>query len=93
MAARLKSDWVCTQKPLVLLERIIRASTNEGDIVFDPFCRSATTIEAAHSGRKWIGIDIAGHTVNRVARVRLEEGLHLVERTDFVIDGVSCNFQ
>lgn len=37
-----------TQKPLALLERIIKASSNEGDVVFDPFCGCATTIEAAH---------------------------------------------
>ena len=49
-----------TQKPLALLERIIKASSNEGDVVLDPFCGCATTMEAAHSlGRKWIGIDIA----------------------------------
>ena len=49
-----------TQKPLALLERIIRASSNEGDIVFDPFCGCATTLVAAEKlGRKWIGCDIS----------------------------------
>ena len=49
-----------TQKPLALLERIIKASSNEGDIVFDPFCGSGTTLIAAQKeGRKWIGIDIS----------------------------------
>ena len=49
-----------TQKPLALLYRIIKASSNEGDIVFDPFCGCATTCVAAQQlGRKWIGIDIA----------------------------------
>jgi DNA modification methylase len=48
-----------TQKPLALLNRIIQASSNEGDIVLDPFCGCATTCVAAeHLGRKWIGIDI-----------------------------------
>ena len=48
-----------TQKPLALLERIIRASSNEGDVVFDPFCGCATTMVAAQRlGRKWIGIDV-----------------------------------
>ena len=43
-----------TQKPLALLERIISASTNEGDVVLDPFCGCATTLEAAHKlKRKW----------------------------------------
>ncbi len=51
-----------TQKPVDLLERIIKASSSEGDVVFDPFCGCATTIEAAHKlNRKWIGIDIAIH--------------------------------
>ena len=49
-----------TQKPLALLERIIKGSSNEGDIVFDPFCGCATTCVAAQSlNRKWIGIDIS----------------------------------
>ena len=48
-----------TQKPLALLYRIVEASSNKGDIVFDPFCGCATTMVAAeHKGRKWIGIDI-----------------------------------
>jgi DNA modification methylase len=48
-----------TQKPVALLERIIRASTNEGDVVLDPFCGCGTTIDAAQKlGRRWVGIDI-----------------------------------
>ena len=48
-----------TQKPLALYERIIRASTSEGDIVLDPFCGCATTCVAAEKlGRRWVGIDI-----------------------------------
>jgi len=48
-----------TQKPLALLKRIILASSNEDDIVMDPFCGCATTCVAAEQlGRKWIGIDI-----------------------------------
>jgi DNA modification methylase len=48
-----------TQKPVALLERIIKASSNEGDVVLDPFCGCGTTIDAAQRlGRKWIGIDI-----------------------------------
>ena len=73
-----------TQKPLKLLERIISASSNEGDVVLDPFCGCATTIEAAHRlKRQWIGIDIAIHAVKRVAKKRLEERLHLKEGRDF----------
>jgi len=48
-----------TQKPEDLLERIIKASSNEGDVVFDPFCGCGTTIAAAQKlNRRWIGIDI-----------------------------------
>lgn len=48
-----------TQKPLTLLERIINASSNPGDLVLDPFCGCGTTIAAAQKlGRHWIGIDI-----------------------------------
>ncbi len=78
-----------TQKPLALLDRIIRASSNPGDLVLDPFCGCATTVEAAHRlGRRWIGIDIAIHAIKRVAKVRLEERLELVEGRDFEIEGV-----
>ncbi|MCL2745285.1 MAG: HNH endonuclease, partial [Planctomycetaceae bacterium] len=61
-----------TQKPLALLHRIIKASSNEGDIVMDPFCGCATTCVAAQQlGRKWIGIDIekqaAGILVERLS--------------------------
>jgi DNA modification methylase len=48
-----------TQKPEALLERIIKASSNPGDVVLDPFCGCGTTIAAAQKlGRNWIGIDI-----------------------------------
>lgn len=47
-----------TQKPIALLERIIRASSDAGDLVLDPFCGSGTTLAAArHLGRRYIGID------------------------------------
>ena len=48
-----------TQKPEALLERVISASSNEGDVILDPFCGCGTAVVAAHRlGRKWIGIDI-----------------------------------
>ena len=48
-----------TQKPISLYERIIRASSNEGDVVLDPFAGCATTLVAAESlDRQWVGIDI-----------------------------------
>ena len=78
-----------TQKPLALLTRIIEASSNPGDVVFDPFCGCATTIEVApRLSRKWIGIDIAIHAIKRVAKVRLEDRLGLKEGVDFEIEGV-----
>ena len=62
-----------TQKPLALLERIIRASSNEGDIVLDPFCGCATACVAAENlGRKWIGIDISSKAVELV-NLRLQQ--------------------
>ena len=62
-----------TQKPVTLLERIIRASSNPGDVVLDPFCGCGTTIEAClRTGRKWIGIDI-GHSAVDVIRERLQK--------------------
>ncbi|MDE2862826.1 MAG: DNA methyltransferase, partial [Chloroflexota bacterium] len=49
-----------TQKPLALLDRIIRASSNEGDSILDPFCGCATACVASElSGREWVGIDIS----------------------------------
>ncbi|MGB3313440.1 MAG: DNA methyltransferase [Albidovulum sp.] len=48
-----------TQKPVALLERILAASSNEGDVVLDPFCGCGTTVHAAEKlGRAWIGIDV-----------------------------------
>jgi DNA modification methylase len=62
-----------TQKPVALLERIILASTNEGDVVLDPFCGCGTTIEAAQKlGRRWIGIDIT-HLAITLIKHRLRD--------------------
>lgn len=48
-----------TQKPLTLLERILNASSNPGDVVLDPFCGCGTTVDAAQKlGRRWVGIDV-----------------------------------
>ena len=58
-----------TQKPLALLERIIRASSNEGDVVLDAFCGCGTTVDAAHSlNRQWIGIDITYNAVSLILK-------------------------
>ncbi|MDD9814849.1 MAG: site-specific DNA-methyltransferase, partial [Gammaproteobacteria bacterium] len=54
-----------TQKPLALLEQIISASSNEGDLVLDPFCGCATTCVAAEIlNRRWIGIDVAERSLS-----------------------------
>jgi site-specific DNA-methyltransferase (adenine-specific) len=58
-----------TQKPQALLERIIEASSNKGDIVLDPFCGCGTTIHAAQKlGRQWIGIDVTYLAINLIKR-------------------------
>ena len=66
-----------TQKPLALLERIIKASSNEGDVVLDPFCGCATAcIAAERLGRQWIGIDISEKAYDLVIdRMRREVSL------------------
>jgi site-specific DNA-methyltransferase (adenine-specific) len=65
-----------TQKPEALLERIIKASSNEGDTVLDAFCGSGTTLAAAQRlKRRWIGIDISPAAC-KLAGKRLD-GLHL----------------
>ena len=62
-----------TQKPLALLERIISASSNPGDVVLDPFCGCATACVAAERlGRRWVGIDISEKAVELV-NMRLHE--------------------
>lgn len=62
-----------TQKPVALLERILAASSNPGDVVLDPFCGCGTTIEAAQKmGRAWIGIDIT-HLASTLIKVRLRD--------------------
>jgi DNA modification methylase len=62
-----------TQKPLELLERIIRASSNGGEVVLDPFCGCGTTIHAAQKlGRQWIGIDITHLAISLIEK-RLSE--------------------
>ena len=62
-----------TQKPEALLEQIIKASSNKGDIVLDPFCGCGTTVAVAQKlNRRWIGIDIT-HLAVALIRHRLED--------------------
>ena len=58
-----------TQKPLALLERIITASSNEGDVVLDPFCGCGTAVDAAEKlKRHWIGIDVTHLAVSLIEK-------------------------
>lgn len=58
-----------TQKPVALLERIITASSNRGDVVLDPFCGCGTTVHAAEKlGRQWIGIDITHLSISLIEK-------------------------
>lgn len=62
-----------TQKPEILLERIIQSSSNEGDVILDPFCGCGTTITVAEKlKRKWIGIDVT-HLAISLMRHRLKD--------------------
>lgn len=74
-----------TQKPLALLDRIIKASSNAGDVILDAFCGCGTALVSAQNlGRKWIGIDISP-TACRVMADRLKNDCHLIEGRDFVV--------
>jgi len=74
-----------TQKPEALLERIIKACSNEGDVVLDAYCGCGTTIAVAHRlGRKWIGIDITYQSISLILK-RLEHSF-IKDFTDNVVD-------
>jgi site-specific DNA-methyltransferase (adenine-specific) len=74
-----------TQKPVALLDRIVRASSNPGDLVLDSFCGCGTALVAAENlGRRWIGIDISP-TACRVMAERLRKDCKLREGQDFII--------
>ena len=83
-----------TQKPLALLRWLIKASSNEGDMVFDPFCGCATTLAAADSlKRDWVGIDISEKAAELIVhRIEDQQGLwrkiiarrDIPQRTDIV---------
>ena len=77
-----------TQKPLALLERIIRASSNEGDLVLDPFCGCGTTVHAAEAlKRNWIGIDISSFAIGLV-RERLVNNIPKLTLEDITSHGI-----
>ena len=76
-----------TQKPEALLERIIEASSNEGDLVLDPFCGCGTTIAVAHRlNRRWIGIDITHLAVN-LMKFRLQDTFGEEVREEYDVIG------
>jgi len=76
-----------TQKPLALLERIINASSNPGDLVVDPFCGCGTAVVAAERlGRRWIGIDITYIALDLMVS-RLAKDFGLKPRKDYDVLG------
>ena len=78
-----------TQKPIALLERILSVSSNEGQVVLDPFCGCGTTVAAAQAlGRQWIGIDVAYHAI-RVIEDRLAD---MPGKIEYDLGGIPRDF-
>ena len=76
-----------TQKPQALLERIIQSSSNEGDVVLDPFCGCGTAVAAAENlKRRWIGIDIT-HLAVALMKSRLRTAFDLQPGADYEVVG------
>lgn len=76
-----------TQKPEMLLERIIMASSNGGDVVLDPFCGCGTTIAVSERlKRQWIGIDITHLAINLI-KLRLQDSYGLQPKKDYEVIG------
>ena len=76
-----------TQKPQALLERIIQASSNEGDVVLDPFCGCGTAVAAAEKlKRQWIGIDVT-HLAVALMKSRLRTAFGIVPGKDYQVVG------
>ncbi len=76
-----------TQKPLALLERIIEASSNEGEWVLDPFCGCGTAVAAAQKlKRRWVGIDVT-HLSISLMKYRLKDMFDLAEKRDYAVIG------
>ncbi len=81
-----------TQKPVALLERILNASSNPGDVVLDPFAGCGTTIDAAQKlGRRWIGIDIT-HLSIALLKYRLENTHGLSAGKEYAIVGEPVDY-
>jgi site-specific DNA-methyltransferase (adenine-specific) len=76
-----------TQKPEALLERIIRASSNEGDVVLDPFCGCGTAVTVSQRlNRTWIGIDVTHLAINLI-KGRLKDMFKLEPKKDYQVIG------
>ncbi len=76
-----------TQKPEALLERILAASSNEGDVVLDPFCGCGTTVQVAQKlSRRWIGIDIT-HLAIGLIKTRLDDSFGSEVRKTYEVIG------
>ena len=76
-----------TQKPEALLKRIIKASSNEGDVVLDPFCGCGTTVSVAERlKRRWIGIDIT-HLAITLVKKRLHDSFSPEELAPYEVIG------
>ena len=76
-----------TQKPVALLERIVAASSNPGDVVLDPFCGCGTSIAAAQKlGRTWIGIDVT-HLAISLQKYRLKAAFGIEDGKDYAVVG------
>ena len=86
-ASRSESLGFKTQKPQKLLERIIMASSNEGDVVLDPFCGCGTAVAAAEKlKRRWAGVDIT-HLAVALMKNRLKTGYDLRPGRDYTVVG------
>ena len=83
-----------TQKPVALLERIIKATTKEDDIVLDPFCGCGTTLDASQNlKRKWIGIDICMLSTTLIEERLKNNYKILVKGKDYIIDGIPITME
>ena len=86
-ASRSESLGYPTQKPQALLERIIEASSNEGDVVLDPFCGCGTAVAAAEKlKRQWIGVDVT-HLAVALMKNRLKTAFNIVPGVDYDVVG------
>jgi site-specific DNA-methyltransferase (adenine-specific) len=81
-----------TQKPEALLERIIKASSNEGDLILDPFCGCGTTVQVAQKlNRHWIGIDIT-HLAIGLIKKRLSDAFGPEVKDTYDVIGEPTDF-